>query len=301
MMDGGIIGIDIGGTHLRIGAVDESRHISGFQKTPTKSIFSSSKPLEDLSAFLQQYIREHPIAVKAVVIGFPATIDRDRTVVLQAPNVAFMENLPVVEYLQTVLNVPVFIERDVNLTVLYDMEKQKIPPCEVLTAFYFGTGIGNVICLNGTPLRGKHGVAGELGHIPVHGDREVCGCGNRGCMEPKAGGKFLVKLCEEVFTDTHVSDIFTEHGADPMVAEFIDYMAEAVATEINLLDPDYVFIGGGVPNMRNFPKALLEERIRRHTRKPYPEQDIHFIYTGDDEEKSILGAAIHAQRELRKV
>ena len=294
-----IIGVDIGGTHLRIGAVDVEHRISHFQKVPTTSVFSANDPLNDLSVFLQSYIQETGICAEAAVIGFPATIDLNRTMVLQAPNVAFMERLPVVEHLQEALHIPVYIERDVCLTVLYDIEKQKIPPCEVLAAFYFGTGIGNVICLNHKPLLGKNGVSGELGHIPVHGNTEVCGCGNQGCMESMAGGKFLAKLCAELYPDTHVADIFTKHGEDPVLFEFVEYMAETVATEVNILDPDYVLIGGGVPSMRDFPRDLLEERIRAHCRKPYPEQNLCLIFTGDDEQKSILGAAIHAERKRK--
>lgn len=292
MTDMGVIGIDIGGTSFRIGTVDEQGSVSDFRKVPVKQVFTTQDPLRDLSEFLKSYFEGK--TAEAVAIGFPATLDAKRQTVLQAPNISFMERLPVVEVLTKELGIPVFIERDVTFALEYDCRKYGIPDEGIVCGFYFGTGIGNAISINGKPLIGKNGTAGELGHIPVDGCEEVCGCGNVGCMEPLAGGRYLAHLCQTVYADTHISEIFTKHGDEPLLRQFIDRIAITVATEVNILDPDVVLIGGGVANMPGFPREYLNQRILERTRKPLPAENLTILYTGDEPEKCVMGAAIYA-------
>ena len=291
-----IIGIDIGGTNFRIGAVDRALGVRAFEKNPVKRVFQTDDPLEDLIAWLRDYIARAGLSgrIRAISIGFPATINRERTRVMQAPNVRFMENLPVVDRLSEALRLPIKIDRDVTMALWYDMMQYGVSDRGVVTGIYFGTGIGNAICIDGRMLSGRDGAAGELGHIPVAGCDEPCGCGNRGCMEAVAGGKYLAKLCREVFTDTPIGDIFSAHPDDARIRAFVDRMAIAVATEINILNPDCVLVGGGVLAMADFPTGLLLDRIREHTRKPLPYETLNIVFTGDAPHKSVVGAAICA-------
>ncbi len=300
MQENYVAGIDIGGTHFRIGAVDADCLVHAFRKVKAAEIFLSGNPLEDLKGYLGAYLEEEGLTkkVKAFSIGFPATLNRERTVVLQAPNVSYMENLPVVEHLREYFGIPVFIDRDVCMTLCYDLRRLGISKEGILIGCYFGTGIGNVICIDGKPLIGKDGVAGELGHIPVPDSREACGCGNVGCMENIAGGKYLARLCRETYTDTRIEDIFVKHGGERLLRDFVDRMAIAVATEVNILNPDHILVGGGVPNMKGFPLSLFEELIRRHTRKPYPERALRLHFVKDDNMKSVIGAGIWGMEQM---
>ncbi len=286
-----IIGIDIGGTNFRIGLVDERGAVSAFYKVPISQVFTTEDPLGDLGGYLKAYSEGK--TVDAVAIGFPATLDAKRRTVLQAPNIPVIENLPVVEVLSEKLGIPVFIERDVTFALVYDCEKYGIGREGIVCGFYFGTGMGNAIAIHGKPLIGKNGTAGELGHIPADGNALKCGCGNTGCMETLAGGKYLAHLCETVFTQTHISEIFTKHGNDPLLVQFVDRMAMAVATEVNILDPDVVLIGGGVPAMPDFPGEYLIQRILARTRKPLPAESLRIIFVEDEPEKSVAGAAFY--------
>lgn len=296
-----IIGIDIGGTNFRIGAVSEDHQVKCFRKVKADTVLVTENVLADLKNYLLDYMGEPELGgtARAIAIGFPATVDRARKVVLQAPNLSYMENLPVVDYLQAELGIPVFIERDVCMTLFYDMHKYRIPECEILAGCYFGTGIGNAICINGRPLLGRDGAAGELGHIAVPGSKEKCGCGLTGCMENLAGGKYLSGLCREVYTDTAIGDIFTEHGEEKLLRDFVDRIAITVAAEINILNPDYMIVGGGVVNMKDFPKEFLIEKIHEHTRKPYPEQSLQLVLAEDEEKKSVIGAAVYAEEKIK--
>lgn len=289
-----VIGIDIGGTNFRIGAVFPDGTISHFRRIPATQVFHTQNALEDLASYLKSYcetLRCEGIEAGTVSIGFPATLDRSRQVVIQAPNLPFMEHLPVTAVLSEKLELPVLIERDVTMALFYDRKQYQLPDTGIITGIYFGTGIGNAICMDGVPLLGRNGTAGELGHIPADGSDIPCGCGNTGCMESLAGGKYLVRLIREQYPNTDISQIFSEHGAEPSLVRFVDRMAIAVATEINILDPDYILIGGGVPHMEGFPKELLLNRIICRVRKPRPAEDMQIIFTDDAEEKGVVGAA----------
>ena len=296
-----ILGMDIGGTHFRIGAVDRRDQVHVFRKVSVKKVFHSEDPLKDLKEYLADYMEREGLreSVDAISIGFPAVLNRERTVVLQAPNVSYMENLPVVDSLKQHFGIPVYIDRDVCMAVHYDMRQLDLPEKGILIGCYFGTGIGNVICMDGRPLLGKDGAAGELGHIPVPGRSEPCGCGNTGCMENIAGGKYLAKLCAEVYPNTPISDIFTKHGQDSQLQDFVDRIAMTVALEINILNPDYVLVGGGVTNMKDFPLPLLTEKIHSHVRKPYPEKSLQLFFTEDTDVKCVVGAGIRARNALK--
>ena len=291
-----VLSIDIGGTNFRIGAVCKDGRVVKFDKVPTASVFHSGNVMADLAQYLKTF--SAGIALDAAAIGFPATLNKERTQVLQAPNIPFMENLPVCDYLQKELQVPVLAERDVTFALYYDAEKYCLADEGIICGIYFGTGIGNAIIIDGKPLTGRHGTAGELGHIPVVGYDIPCGCGNRGCMEAYAGGKALAAIQRKYFPETPISNLFTRHGREQVLLDFIDGMAAAVTTEINILDPDHILLGGGVLNMKDFPHGVLNERICAHTRKPLPWQELQLIYAEDEPDKSVKGGAIYARRQL---
>lgn len=285
-----VIGIDIGGTNLRIGFVDEAGNVSGFRKVRTKEVLRSYSVLVDLAEFIESYAKGEKF--DAVAVGFPATLNRERTSILQAPNLEYMENLPVTEYLSGRLGVPVFAERDVTMTLFYDTRKYELPLEGVIVGIYFGTGIGNAIMIDGRPLLGRNGTAGEVGHIPVDGHDEPCGCGLRGCMETLAGGKYLAKK----YDASEIGEVFVKHAEE--LGEFVSRMAASVACEVNILDPEYVIVGGGVANMKGFPVEELRQKILEHVRRPYPAENLRLIFAEDEPFKSVAGAGYYAMSKL---
>lgn len=292
-----ILGIDIGGTNFRIGAVNEKNELVKFEKVPVGTVFYSGDILSDLTSKIKSFGED--LDYTAVAIGFPATLNADRSRVVQAPNIPFMENLPVCSVLREALGVPVYAERDVTYALCFDSNKYKIPNQGMTCGIYFGTGIGNAISINGIPLIGAHGTAGEIGHIPVAHSEAVCGCGNIGCSEAVAGGKALAKLQREKYPDTSIGDMFACHSEDAELRDFVDMMAIVVATEVNILDPDYMILGGGVFAMKGFPMDYLTERIEARVRKPLPLEELNLIYAEDEPDKSVVGAAIYARSKMK--
>lgn len=182
----------------------------------------------------------------------------------------------------------------------YDRRRFHLPDTGVVMACYVGTGLGNAICIDGKLLTGSHGAAGELGHIPHAGSQSVCGCGNIGCAETQTAGKYLAKLKDELFPETALSDLFAVHAHHPAIQGYVADLASVIATEINILDPTVVVLGGGVLAMAGFPGALLERYIREHARKPLPENEMKIIFADDDGTNGVVGAGLYAWEQLSR-
>jgi len=296
------LGIDIGGTHLRMALADDSIKSSSFELLKTPEVFgNTSDPSGKLAENIRGYCERHlggrmPAAVS---IGFPSTLNRERTIVLQTPNIACIpDDFPVVKELTDILGIPVFINRDVNNLLLYDMNNLGIDLKSTVTGIYFGTGIGNSVVIDGKFMYGRDGVAAELGHIPVLGNRRKCTCGNTGCLETVISGIALQRIRAENFPETEIGEIFAEHGTSPVIEEFLEGMAQTIALEINIFDPDYMVLGGGLFQMKGIPMKRIEEYVHFYARKPYPEKDLRILYSKPDQENGTLGAVLYAKRRM---
>ena len=296
-----VLGIDIGGTNLRLGLVDRACRLEGFE-IGSSEVLGGGDCLSALTGVIRGYCARHLDGrlPRAVSIGFPSTIDRQKRTVLSTPNLPGMNGLPVVETLEKALGITVLIDRDVNLLLLSDMRHFGLPPRGIVIGCYFGTGLGNAICINGETLSGKNGVAGELGHVPVIGCKRVCGCGNEGCLETLASGKNLTELWQRLYPEEPLGEIFLRHGDEEPLRDFVDMLAAAAATEINILDPDCVIAGGGVPQMKGFPLDLFHQRVLFHCRKPYPGENLNLLMSEGRQESGVLGAGIAGWQRTEK-
>ena len=298
----GILGMDIGGTRFRIGFVGQDGILSHYREERTQEYFKEGEDIFSVFAELfHSYEKEYQeeIEIQALSVGLPSTIDRRRKVILQTPNIPlFPDNFAFTDQMQEKIGLPVFINRDVNNLLLYDMEQLGISEESSVSAIYFGTGVGNAVFLNGRILLGKNGVASELGHLPVLLNEKKCSCGNVGCLETIVSGIALQALQKEKFPNIRIDDIFIEEKDDPEVDLFVRNMAKVIATEENLFDPDYILLGGGLPMMNGFPKERLEKYAHEFTRKPYPEQNMEIVYSKMDQKNGVLGACLYGKKRL---
>lgn len=299
-----VLGIDIGGTNFRLGFADREGNVTKYKIESSHILLHSKKSsLETLVQYIHEFLIQNPVKeLKGIAIGFPSTVSKDKTRLHSIPNIPLtgFEGVNIPEYIESRVHVPAYINKDVNLLLLCDMKKNKPEKEAVILGIYIGTGLGNSIYINGRFLDGKNGVAGELGHIPTLDNQELCGCGNEGCAETYASGAALQRLQKKFFPDTFIGDIFTKHSRDERILHFIEGLSIPVATEINILDPDYVIIGGGIPAMRDFPKKYLEECIHFHARKPYPANSLHITYSENRQESGVIGAGFYAFQKLHE-
>lgn len=289
-----VIGIDIGGTNFRIGAVTPKLELQNAERVSSRDLFQSEAPVPALSRFLHNYMEKLPDrSCRGICLGFPGTVDKRKRVVYSCPNLPSITNQDVGGMLEEEFHLPVRVEHDVILLLANDMKAANLQGFDCVIALYVGTGLGNALYIHGRFLDGKNGVAGELGHIPVLGKNEPCPCGNEGCIELFCGGRRLEKIREEYYPNVPFPELFSRcKGSEPLSA-YLDAMAAAAATEINILDPDCVLLSGGVIHMADFPYDDLLLRIRGYVRKPFPEQSLNFVRGIADAFSGVLGAGIY--------
>lgn len=301
-----IVGIDIGGTNFRIGAVGKDDSIIGFQKLPSNIICSSKSTIQWLIDFIADYIARHKLrySVAALAIGFPSPVSKDKRIVYNCPNLPPCEDggfdgKDVVTPLEDAFGIPVFIEKDAVFLLQYDIVKKNLKNKGYTIGIYYGTGIGNMVYLGDRFLDGKHGVACDLGHIPFYLSDRFCTCGNRGCAEAYASGHVLYSIWEEHFSHTPFEDIFVLHREHSLIRNFIEAMAIPLAAEVNIFDPDYIIIGGGVVEMKSFPMDILLNYVHEFARKPYPGKDFEVLKASNAVDIGVFGAAYYAMERLQ--
>jgi glucokinase len=260
------IGVDIGGTKVLGGVVDERGNVIETERQPT--------PADDVAATRDVIIsvtRELAARyqVEAVGVGAAGWIDASRSTVLFAPNLAW-RNEPLREYVQNAVGLPVVVENDANVAAWAEFRYGAAEDADdSMVMFTVGTGIGGGIVLGGQLLRGAHGIAAENGHVLAVPDGYPCGCGRFGCLEQYASGKALVRFARTGATATpeRAELLLSKAGGDPseitglMVTaaaqsgdpvaieafhEIGSWLGKSLVDVVQLLDPQVLVIGGGV-------------------------------------------------------
>lgn len=103
---------------------------------------------------------------------------------------------------------------------------------------------------------------------------------------------------EESYPKTFIGDIFSLHGNDTIIKKYMNGLSIPIATEINIFDPDYVIIGGGISAMKDFPKDHFEKCIMEHTRKPFPAETLTLLYSENKQEAGVIGAGLYTFQKL---
>ena len=259
------IGLDIGGTKISGCVIDGHGAIlaKGRRDTPAKDPAAIAKEAADL---VQELCLEHKvIAIGVACAGF---IDRSRSTVLFAPNLAWRDE-PFKAHLESILDLPVVLENDANAATWGEFRFGAAIEADDMVLVTVGTGIGGGIVVDGILMRGAFGMAGELGHLRVVPDGIRCGCGNRGCWEQYASGSALVREARELVVSgtPHAARLSELCAGDPLalrgqdvtaaalegdpaaielLADLGAWVGEGLASVAAILDPELVVLGGGV-------------------------------------------------------
>ena len=258
------IGVDVGGTKVLGGVVDESGCIIDQERLPTPK--TEPEAIADAIAAVVASLRARH-EVEAVGIGCAGWIDLDRANVMFAPNLV-LRNEPLKLRLSKLIDLPIVVENDANCHAWAETRFGAARGQSNVVAVILGTGIGGGIVLEGKLFRGGYGIAGEPGHMRVVPDGRVCGCGNRGCWEQYASGYALVRAAKEMASITPRSVPFLLAAVDgrigditgPLVTEAANagdegarqcfaiigrWVGQGLADIATALDPACFVIGGG--------------------------------------------------------
>lgn len=292
-----VIGIDMGATHIRICVMSLEGNILTCEKKKTGEVISVGL-VEGISQLCETVSYDY--LVSKIIIGLPASISLDRRTVLSIPNLSIKlsEIDKLKDKLENKFNTKVYLERDVNLQMIYDINHYNLQDKLVL-GIYLGTGIGFSIWNKGDIFVGAHGVAGELGHIPYGKENKQCGCGNYSCLETMYSGSALYHWYKEHNFKFPFEEIFKQEECHNFVKEYLKNIAKAICTAINLFDPHVIILGGGVIDMESFPFQELIESIKEYTRNPLPYEDLEILKATSSSFNGAIGAALYARGGIK--
>ncbi len=303
-----IIGVDVGGTNIKLGLVGPSGRILAKTNLSTKGYnHSRAKLIDGLVHAIQKLAQENKIARKDILgvgIGLPGLVDFQRGVVIFMPNIRGWQNVPLKTILQKRLHVPVFIDNDVNLITLGEWKFGAGKEYKNFICMTLGTGVGGGLVLNNVLYRGEGFAAGEIGHIPLNEKGPVCNCGGLGCFERYVGNHYLLARAVKIFRNKNIrlEDIFhlARQGNSSALRfwqETAAHIGNALVGIINLLNPRLVIIGGGVSSNYRFMRETIQRVIRQRVMKVQRNM-VRIVRARLGDEAGIIGAYVLVRESI---
>ena len=281
------IGVDVGGTKILAGLVDDTGKVlaTARQATPRND---AADVLDVVVTVVDELRAQSPSSVEAVGLGVAGPVDSSRSTVFFAPNLGW-SNVPVRALIEPRLGVPVVVENDGNVAAWGEFRFGAAADIsDDIVLVTVGTGIGGGIIIDGRLLRGAHGAAGEIGHMNVKVNGRPCGCGRGGCWEQYASGNALVREARSLAAErrpeagmllslgdgtpegvqgVHVTE--AARAGDPVAKQAFDtigvWLGRGMADLAAILDPAAFIIGGGVSEAGDLlllsAQATLAEKI----------------------------------------
>ena len=316
-----VIGVDLGGTKILAAVVTESGDILSRAKKKTKPEKKPEEILARVASCCREAAEEAGFsmdAIRGIGIGSPGPLDPERGIVIETPNIN-LTNAPVKSFLENDLGVSVFLDNDVNVGTLGEFVYGAGKGKNHVVGIFMGTGIGGGVIIDGKLLHGYSFNAGELGHMKIRAGGDVCGCGQRGCLEAYASKTAMIKYFQKavksgektILTDLVgsnwsklTSKVFRQgvEAKDKLVCKVINRAARftgiGVGSLLNILSPEMVIIGGGIVE-------ALGERVLKIIRKnaekncfPITFKGVEIVQAALGDDSGILGAAALAWRNL---
>ena len=262
------LGIDLGGTNIATGVVDENYNIIGRGKLKTNAGRSAEELADDIIKAAQIAIKNANIDASQITsmgIGVPGSIDPEKGIVIRAENL-YYENLPLCQMLKDRTGYDFYIENDANAAAYGELIAGVGKGKKHLIAITLGTGVGGGIIIDGKIYSGATHAGGELGHtIMIHGG-VPCSCGNAGCFEAYASATALIRQTKDAMIknkDSIMWNIATtlenvngltafdamrkgDKAGTDVVNQYIEYLCVGIYNMINIFQPEIICIGGGI-------------------------------------------------------
>ena len=306
------LGIDVGGTAVKAGLVDDSGRILEILRQRTN--------VRDLDEFVSALVAlvDHfraQVAVAAIGIGVPGLRSSQTHEFKVSPNIPCLRDVNLERLLGDRLRTPVLTENDANLGAYAEYRCGSARGLENMVCLTIGTGLGSGMILKGELFVGSSGYAGEVGHTVVEPEGRICGCGNRGCLETIVSGTGIVERARTglaadsssvllpIAADLDAERIFNAAKEGDALAlrvfrETGTYLGMACANIINLLNVDMIVIGGGVMASGSILlDSAIEEARRRAFADSFRACRITPAQLGP--QAGVIGAALFARDHLR--
>lgn len=259
-----VFGVDIGGTTVKLGFFDIEGNLLDKWEIPTRKEENGSHILPDVAESIEKKMAEKNIAkeiVAGVGIGVPGPVDNEG-IIHKAANLGWGV-FSIKETLEDIIHMPVMAGNDANVAALGEMWKGGARGYDDVVMVTLGTGVGGGIIVKGKIINGSTGAAGEIGHIHVNDDEtDVCGCGNKGCLEQYSSATGIVRICNKKLAkedtpsvlrggEINAKTIFDavkagDEFAISVAKVYGEYLGKALASIACVVNPEVICVGGGV-------------------------------------------------------
>lgn len=307
------VGIDLGGTNIVAGVVDEEYNIIAKASTKTNCPRPEKEIADDMARVALQAVKNAELTIDDIEwigVGTPGIANSATGIIEYSNNLGF-KNTPMVKYIQETIDKPVFIENDANAAAYGEYVAGAAKGAKNAVCITLGTGVGGGIIVDGKIYSGSNFAGAEIGHTVIEVDGAQCSCGRKGCFEAYSSATGLIRMTKEaieMFPDCTMAEMAAEKGkvtartsfdamragdkaAKDVVDKYIKYLAAGITNTINIFQPDVLCIGGGVCNEGDpllLPvKALVKEEV--YTRNSEKNAEIVIAKLGND--AGIIGAA----------
>ncbi|EQB74491.1 MAG: ROK family protein [Candidatus Thermoplasmatota archaeon] len=261
-----ILGYDVGGTKISAVVGDENGHILKKITMRTMKEYGKIGVTDQLISMGEELLKKAGIKeISKIGIIFAGPVDSEKGIIISSPNIIGLKNYNITKRLENHFNVKVYLQNDASASTIAEKLFGSARDFSNFVYITLSTGIGGGIFINNKLYRGRHGMAGELGHMVILPNGPICGCGRRGCLEAIASGRGIERRVLEnisavknstIFSDMNPSDIDAKKifaakksgdmFAQLIVEETIYYLAVGIVNIINILDPEAIIIGGGI-------------------------------------------------------
>lgn len=278
------IGIDLGGTNIAAGIVDENGKLLFKKSIPTGASRKKEEIIDDIAALCRTLASESGIAfeaIEAIGIAVPGGVNEKSGEILFTPNIPF-SGINICKILSEKLdNKRVGVANDANAATLAEVFSGAAKGADNAVMITLGTGVGGGIVINKQIYSGSNGLAAEIGHFVIKMGGEPCGCGRRGCFEAYGSATALIRMTNEELGKCFMSgeatlmaessrisartafDAFKkgDAAAARVIEEYTDALASGIASLVNIFQPDVFIIGGGVSGEGQFLIDLIQPKF----------------------------------------
>ena len=308
------IGIDVGGTGIKTGVVSEDYRIIKENTIPTRTDIPFEEQLRHMAECVLSTVKDAGLSeddIESIGVGIPGIASAKTGEIIKCTNMNW-HHVPFRDVFNRYIKKPVQIDNDANVAALAESVAGVSAGTSSSVFITIGTGIGSGIIINGKIWSGAHHIGGELGHVIFDLNGVPCTCGNHGCLERYCSATALIRMAREAVEKHPESEIMRLVDSDTTKIEaktvfdaaktedptamsvyqhYIGCLAQAVASVVNLLDPEVIVIGGGVSKAGSF---LLDPLNREYPQyvlfNDQPLPPVKLAVLGSD--AGIIGAAM---------
>jgi glucokinase len=304
------VGVDVGGTAIKVGICNADGQLLQTYEGPTESSKGTDTILQNIAKYAQQIVVESDYdweQVEGVGVGIAGFLDIPNGIVKFAPNLD-LENVNLKTYLEQELNKTVKVNNDANVAALGEAwggAGRGIAHCVCYT---LGTGVGGGIIIDGKIVEGYMGMAGELGHMAIVPDLEAigCGCGKMGCLETVSSATGIIRMAKDAVERgdrtslAQVENIMAKDvldaakAGDEVATRIVNraayYLGKSLAMIAIVLNPQYFIIGGGVSKAGDFLFDQIREVFEKYT-QDQAKENVKIVAATLGNNAGVVGAA----------